>query len=318
MGLVSSPYADLDRPPLPAAALRSALEKDAGLWRELRLVAETASTNADVAAAAKAGTPEGLVVVAEHQSAGRGRLDRTWSSPPRAGLTLSVLLRPAVPRERWQLLPLLAGVAAVGAIRAQTEVAVALKWPNDVVVGDRGGAANSGGGGERANSGGGGERKLAGLLAEVVGDAVVVGMGINVSTRPDELPPGATSLAAEAGRTVDRAPLLIAVLREVATGYDGWVSAGGAPEAVLAAYGECSATLGREVRATLPAGGTLTGRAVEVDGAGRLVVELPGGERKPLAAAEVVHLRGQRTRKALSSRKVIDPSLADDAQARTT
>lgn len=267
----SSPYADLDRPPLSAAALRSALAHGGGPWRELRLVAETGSTNADAAAAARAGAAAGLVVVAEHQSAGRGRLDRSWKSPPRAGLTFSVLLRPAVPRDRWAVLTLLAAGAAARAIREQAEVAAEVKWPNDLVVGDR---------------------KLAGLLAEVAGAAVVIGMGINVSTRPVELPAGATSLAVESGRAIDRPTVLVAVLRAIATAYDGWEAAGGDAAPVLAAYRELSATLGREVRASLPAGVTLAGRAVEIDSNGRLVVELAGGERRTLAAADVVYLRG--------------------------
>jgi len=267
---VTSPYADLDRPPLPVPVLRSALAHDGGLWREMRVVAETGSTNADVAAAARAGAAEGLVVVAEHQSAGRGRLDRSWSSPARAGLTFSVLLRPAVPRDRWGLLGLVTAVAAAGALRRQLDVAIEVKWPNDLVVGDR---------------------KLAGLLAEVVGDAVVVGIGINVSTQPAELSAGGTSLAVETGSAVDRPPVLLAVLREIAISYADWEATDGEPEPVLAAYRSWSGTLGREVRTSLPGGGALAGRAVEVDGTGRLVLELTGGERRALAAGDVVHLR---------------------------
>lgn len=265
-----SPYADLDRPPLPAAVLTSALGHDGGLWRELRLVAQTASTNADAAAAARAGAASGLVVVAEHQTAGRGRLHRSWESPPRAGLTFSVLLRPAVPRDRWAVLTLLAAGAAALAIRQQAEVAAEVKWPNDLMVGDR---------------------KIAGLLAEVVGDAVVIGMGINVSTRSAELPVGATSLAVETGRAIDRPPVLLAVLRALAAAYDEWEATGGDAATVLPAYREVSATLGRDVRASLPGGAMLTGRAVEIDFTGRLVIQLAGGERCTLAAADVVHLR---------------------------
>src|SRR5690348_1319110 len=90
----ASPYGDLDRPPLAPAALRRALTVPGGLWTDLRVVDETGSTNADVLAAARAGAGEGLVLVAERQTAGRGRMDRQWESPARAGLTLSVLLRP--------------------------------------------------------------------------------------------------------------------------------------------------------------------------------------------------------------------------------
>ena len=108
---MTSPWRDLDRPPLREAALRASLVVDGGVWTDLRVVEETGSTNADVAAAVRAGSPEGLVVVAERQSAGRGRADRTWQAPLRSGLALSVLLRPTAPRETWGWLPLVAGLA---------------------------------------------------------------------------------------------------------------------------------------------------------------------------------------------------------------
>ncbi|HET7387005.1 MAG TPA: biotin--[acetyl-CoA-carboxylase] ligase, partial [Nocardioidaceae bacterium] len=103
-------WTDLDRPPLSAARLNGALCRG-GLWREIRVVDETASTNADVCAAAEDGAAEGLVVVAEHQSAGQGRLGRVWESPRYAGLTFSVLLHPSVADRRWPWLPLLTGIA---------------------------------------------------------------------------------------------------------------------------------------------------------------------------------------------------------------
>ncbi len=145
---------------LDATEITDALVYPGSLWREVRVVAETGSTNADLLAAAGAGTGEGTVLVAEAQTAGRGRLDRRWASPPRAGLTLSVLLRPGgVPAALLGWLPLLAGVAAAAAVRRVTTVAAVLKWPNDVLVGDA---------------------KLGGILAERTGTAVVIGIGINV------------------------------------------------------------------------------------------------------------------------------------------
>src|SRR4051812_19632015 len=131
----ASPYRDLERPPLSPRSLERALIVPGGLWRELDLRAETRSTNADAAQAAAAGAPEGLIVVAEQQTAGRGRRDRQWVSPPRAGLTVSVLLRPAgVPSGRWGWLPLLAGVALREAVHRITELDATLKWPNDLLV----------------------------------------------------------------------------------------------------------------------------------------------------------------------------------------
>ena len=161
------------------------------MWREVRVLDEIASTNAVVAAESDAA--EGLVVVAEHQTAGRGRLDRSWVSPPRAGLTFSVLLRPeSVPEARWTWLPLLVGVALAEAVEGVTEVPTRLKWPNDVLVGDR---------------------KLGGILVERHDSAAVVGVGLNVTTTDAELPsPEATSLLLAGAEVTDRETVLRAVL----------------------------------------------------------------------------------------------------------
>lgn len=267
---MSSPYGDLGRPPLSQPALLRTLRRESSLWDELQVLPQTGSTNADVAAAARAGRGEGLVVVAEQQVSGRGRLDRQWVSPPRSGLTFSMLLRPDVEPARRPLLTLLVATAAAVAAIARTDCDVRVKWPNDLVVDDR---------------------KLAGLLAEVVGDAVVVGLGLNVSTRRDELPrDDATSLELERGQPVDRAPLLLAVLRAVESAYRGWLDADGDADMVLRPYRALSATLGRTVRAELPGGAALVGEAVDVDSYGRLLLEV-GGERHALSAADVVHLR---------------------------
>ncbi|QFG21789.1 biotin--[acetyl-CoA-carboxylase] ligase [Actinomadura sp. WMMB 499] len=285
-GYVSdSPYGDLDRPPLHEAALRSALVTPGGLWRDVRVVAETGSTNADLAALAREGAPEGTVLVTELQTAGRGRLGRPWSAPPRSGLMFSMLVRPAVPVGRLGWLPLLTGVAVATAVRRMTAwsheidpgtdvaVDVRLKWPNDLLAGDR---------------------KLAGILAERIEDGLVVGVGLNVGLREDELPvPSATSLAIEGAPLSDRAPLLRAILREYATWYREWVALDGDPErsGLRPAYKELCATLGRTVRVELPADERLTGVARDVDGAGRLVVSGPSGERA-INAGDVVHVRG--------------------------
>jgi BirA family transcriptional regulator, biotin operon repressor / biotin---[acetyl-CoA-carboxylase] ligase len=243
-----------------------------GLWRELAVVAETGSTNADVADAARAGAAEGLVVVAEHQRAGRGRAGRTWSSPPRAGLAVSVLLRPAVPATRWGWLPLLAGVALADSVGRFAGVAAALKWPNDLLVADR---------------------KCAGILAEAVGDRVVVGIGLNVTLRADELPtPSATSLALAGARTTDRAGLLLALLAALEEWYGRWRAAAGDAGTcgLRAAYLRACATVGQPVLALLPDGTELAGTASTVDSDGRLVLATPGGQRR-LAAGDITHLR---------------------------
>lgn len=254
---MSSPYDDLDRPPLHPAALRKALAPDG--WR-VEVVTETPSTNAVVAARARAGEPAGLVVAAELQSAGRGRLDRSWTSPPRAGLTFSALVRPGLATAQWSWLPLWTGLAVATALTARAEVEAELKWPNDVLVGGR---------------------KLCGILAEVpVPGAAVLGIGLNVSTRADELPhDGATSLALVGARTLDRDTLLRGVLRAL-----GDVLAD--PAAARAAYRESCGTLGRRVRVELPGDRSVEGTAEGVDDAGRLVVD-----GTAYGAGDVVHLR---------------------------
>lgn len=272
---MSSPYDDLDRPPLSEQALRGALVRPGELWREVRVVGEIGSTNADLAAAAERGAGEGAVLVAESQTAGRGRLHRDWTSPPRAGLTFSILLRPDdVPTTRWGWLPLLAGVSVARAVARFGEVEARLKWPNDVLVGpDR--------------------RKAAGLLAQVAGGAVVVGIGLNVTTRADELPEGATSLAASGASGTDRDPLLRAILRAVAEDYRRWRDAGGDAErsGLAATYDGLSDTLGREVVVTLPAGEPIRGVAGAIAGDGRLVVTGEGGKARAVAAGDVTHVR---------------------------
>src|SRR4051794_15768172 len=132
----SSPWSDLDRPPLSASRLRGALVSG-GPWRAVEVVEQTASTNADVSARARAGEAAGLVVIAEEQTAGRGRLDRTWQAPARSSLLLSSLFRPSTPAATWTLLPFVAGVAVAEALRAVARLPAELKWPNDVLVDGR-------------------------------------------------------------------------------------------------------------------------------------------------------------------------------------
>ena len=266
------------RAPLDQAALRRALVRPGGLWRDLQVVESTGSTNADLLARAQTGEPEGAVLAAEEQRAGRGRMGRTWTSPPRAALTFSVLLKPAVPLARRGWLPLLAGVAVATAVTRVTGVRTGLKWPNDLLTADA---------------------KLAGILAEAAGDAVVVGIGLNVSTEPEEFPatrPGAlpaTSLRAAGATALDRASLLLAILGELEHWYRAWQRAGGDPDrsGLRAEYTRLSATIGRTVRAELPGGQALSGPAAGVDSDGRLLVRVSPGSEVAVAAGDVVHLR---------------------------
>ena len=266
------------RAPLDAAALRSRAVRPDGLWREIEVVESTGSTNADLLARAQQGEAEGTVLAAEEQRAGRGRMGRTWTSPPRAALTFSLLLKPAVPPARRGWLPLLTGVAVAAAVTRATGVETGLKWPNDLLAADA---------------------KLAGILAEAAGNAVVVGIGLNVSTEPAEFPnprPGALpaiSLRAAGATALNREDILLAILDGFERWYRAWQRAGGDPDrsGLREEYVRWSATIGRTVRAELPGGQALSGPAVGVDSDGRLLVRLSSGSEVAVAAGDVVHLR---------------------------
>ncbi|WP_261821237.1 biotin--[acetyl-CoA-carboxylase] ligase [Nocardioides sp. OK12] len=247
----------------------------------VEVVAQSPSTNALVADRARAGAPEGLVVVTEHQTAGRGRLDRTWSTPARSALTFSLLLRPRVAAEHWPWLPLLTG-HAVGAALGALGYPAGVKWPNDVLVEGR---------------------KLAGILVERVetptGPAAVLGIGLNVRLPADLLPvPTATSLLVESQERgvdlPDRSTLLLALLERLRASYDEWQGGGEAAAGRLrTAYADACVTLGLDVRVELPGADALEGGAVGIDRHGRLLVQPVGAGGAPVAvsAGDVVHVR---------------------------
>lgn len=257
------------RPPLDPAGVQAAIERLPG-WR-VEVLDRAESTNAEAARRFQEGADEGLVVAAEHQTHGRGRLGREWVTPARSSLTVSFLLVPDAPPERWPWLPLMAGIASASAVRRVTGVQVNLKWPNDVLAGGQ---------------------KLGGILLERVERsgggraAAVVGIGINCTQAADELPvPEATSLALVSGGAVDRTALLAALVEDLAEEYDGW--RGGAD--LRARYLDLCVTPGQQVRVAVP-GGEVAGEAVDVDESGRLVVRTPSGEEH-LGAGDVVHVR---------------------------
>jgi BirA family biotin operon repressor/biotin-[acetyl-CoA-carboxylase] ligase len=248
-------------------------------FTDVRRVAETGSTNTDLLALARAGAAEGVVLVTDHQTAGRGRLGRVWEAPPGSSLLVSALCRPRLPVGRAHLVTVAAGLAATDALAEVAGFRPALKWPNDVVVETPAGT-----------------RKLAGLLAEAVveGDAltaVVVGMGMNVrwpEPLPAELAATATAANHVAGRDVDRDDVLAAWLAAFARRYAVLHDEGGVA-ATGAAHRAACATLGRQVSVEV-ANGVVAGRAVDVDDDGHLVVD-GGGRRHHLAVGDVVHLR---------------------------
>ena len=255
------------RPPLGQQALQDAAGPD---WT-VRLLAEADSTNA-VAAAEPA---RNLVVIAEHQTAGRGRLDRTWQTPPGAALTFSAVFDPVVEAVWWPVIPLAAGIAVARAIGGPAR----LKWPNDVLLG---------------------EHKVCGILVERLATTppyAVIGIGINVDQRRDELPVDTATSLALAGLVRDRTELFGEVLHQLRFAL---VALARDPHGVVGQYRGLSATLDRRVRVDLPGGDVLEGTALDIDAHGALVVghdepREPGWAALPrtttVGAGDVVHVR---------------------------
>ncbi|MDV6267155.1 biotin--[acetyl-CoA-carboxylase] ligase [Rhodococcus globerulus] len=277
-------WTDLNRPPLDQASLRRALVRSDGnsdaraFWNRLDVVESTGSTNADLLARASDPGADRHVLIAEHQESARGRHARTWVSPAQAQISMSVLLgMPGLNLADMGWLPLLTGIAVVDALRTVAEVPAELKWPNDVLIGDK---------------------KVAGILAEVARTtpepAVVVGIGLNVSLGAEELPvPTATSLLLENAETVDRDTLVRALARELARQFRGWENSGWDTGALAAEYRERCGTLGKRVRAVLPGDKEVFGTATDIDTSGRVVIEIEGsgGETFAVAAGDITHLR---------------------------
>ena len=265
---------------LVPSSLRAALS--GSRFADVRWVAETGSTNADLAALAADGAPEGVVLVADHQTAGRGRLGRTWTAPPGSSLLLSVLLRPALPVGHAHALMTAVALAAREACTEVAGVTPGSKWPNDLVV--------------PVPAAGGGERKVAGVLAEstLAGDhldAVVVGIGLNVNwprELPDEIADLATALNHLAGDAVDRAELLAALLLALDRRYTALLAPGGRA-ALRDEEHAASATLGRRVR-VLRAHDELEGVAAGFTDDGALCLEVDT-DVLVVPVGDVIHLR---------------------------
>lgn len=262
--------------PLELETLRAEVLRADGLWRQLDVVDETGSTNADLAQRFRRGEASGgSVLVADFQSAGRGRQGRSWTAPPGTSIAMSVLITPrGVPESRWTWLPLIAGLAVADGLGGVADVQAVLKWPNDVLVD---------------------ERKICGVLAERLagpgGGACVLGMGVNVDLTVDQLPvPTATSVTLinpEVGPV--RNQLIGTVLALLELWLGRWEAS--ADNAMLHdAYTERCATLGRRVELHLGAGRVVSGAATAIDDDGRLVVTTERGP-EAFSAGDVVHLR---------------------------
>ncbi|MBP1987585.1 biotin--[acetyl-CoA-carboxylase] ligase [Halolamina salifodinae] len=214
---------------------------------------------------------EDVAVVADEQTAGRGRLDRGWTGPA-GGIYSSLLLRPDVPPAHAPVYTLAAAVAVTRAAR-EVGIDASIKWPNDVLVGQSG---------ER------GGKKLCGILTEMEGEAdrvawLIVGIGINANVHAEVLPEGATSLQEERGEPVDRRVFTQRLL-------ETFDELRADPDSILDAWREHAATLGQRVRVDTP-GGEVVGEAVDVEFPGALIVETDDGERERVTAGDCEHLR---------------------------
>ena len=246
-------------------------------FSEVVQLAETTSTNSVLLTKAEGGAQEGTVVVADYQTAGRGRYDRRWESPPGASLLFSVLLRPIaaeLPVARRHLAVAAVSLALVEAAQAVANVGAQLKWPNDLVV-----------------AGTDGDMKLAGVLAETTSEgAIVVGAGVNVAWAPGGLERSgtyaATCLDAVAARPVERGELLVSALLALDGVYGHW-------DVVSSQYRQMCATVGRQVTVSFTGyQPDLVGTAVAVDDDGRLVVRDGTGGLVSVAAGDVTHTSG--------------------------
>ncbi|MBC7292049.1 MAG: biotin--[acetyl-CoA-carboxylase] ligase [Actinotalea sp.] len=282
------------RDPLAVDAVRAVL-RTAGATGSVVVVDRTSSTSQDVLAGLATrpdAWPDRSVLVADHQAGGRGRRGRTWTTPARAALTFSVVLRPGdgVPADRWGWLPLLAGSAVVEAVEEVTGLRAGLKWPNDVLV-DTGG---------EELPGWGTRRKVVGILGDLAmvpeGRAAVVGIGVNVDQTAAELPvPTATSLALTGGRA-DRTLLLAAVVRHLLDVDARWRAARGdvAAAGLDARVTAVCTTLGQPVRVELPGERVLEGVARALAADGSLEVVDGTGRLHTVPAGDVHHLRATR------------------------
>jgi len=269
---VAVPDADPSWSPLDPSLDAATLADAAGPAWSVRLLPTAESTNAVAASAPSPGT----IVVADHQTAGRGRLDRSWETPPGTALTFSAVVDPRLGDQDWPLLPLATALAVADGVRRAAGVEPMVKWPNDLLLTDLDGS----------------DRKFAGILLERVTGPdgrplAVIGIGINVGMTLEQLPvPTATSLAV-AGAEVARTDLFGAVARALAITLDELAAD---PQEVLARYRAACSTVGRRVEVQLPDATVLTGAATDVDTHGRLVVD-----GQAVGAGDVVHVRADVT-----------------------
>lgn len=270
---------------LGTAAVVKSIRKGGGSWRSVTVFPKVSSTNTVALALAQAGCPTGVVLVADLQTEGRGRLDRAWEAPAGTSAMFSVVLIPSGPDHEWGILPLLAGVAISEAVEFVTGVRVSLKWPNDLVIRD-----------EDAPSGRGG--KVGGLLSEFDPEsgAIILGVGLNVDLSQDDLPvSSATSLTLAGVPRERRAKLIGRALSRIEHWFTAWDAVGtdaAALDRLLMAYRERCISVGAQIEVSRPGSPNLVGRGTGIGPRGELLVETADGV-EAVTVGDVVHASTQ-------------------------
>jgi BirA family biotin operon repressor/biotin-[acetyl-CoA-carboxylase] ligase len=252
---------DAPRAPLDKKRISQEISR---YWR-VSVVEVTGSTQDDLYQLASSGKALPKTILAsEYQSSGRGRLDRTFEAAPHSALTFSIYIEPKVDKEEWPFLTLLAGLCVHEALHTlDPQVSVGIKWPNDLLIGDK---------------------KFVGMIAQATDKGVVLGIGINVGMTKEELPvENATSLAIEDFEVLDRNLILASIINHFEINLEMWEN----DQSFLAQYRSASVTLGKEVEVTLPGGEKLSNRAVDISNAGALMLE----DGREVTVGDVVHLR---------------------------
>jgi BirA family biotin operon repressor/biotin-[acetyl-CoA-carboxylase] ligase len=229
------------------------------------VVEVTGSTQDDLYQLASSGSAIPKTILAsEYQSSGRGRLDRTFEATPHSALTFSLYIEPKVAREEWSFLTLLAGLSVHEALHTiDPQVSVGVKWPNDLMIG---------------------EKKFVGMIAQATEKGVVLGIGINVGMSVEELPvPSATSLAIEGFSNLDRNIILATIINHFEINLEMWEH----DKSFLAEYRGASVTIGSDVEVTLPGGEVIQSKAVDISDSGALMLE----DGREVTVGDVVHLR---------------------------
>jgi BirA family biotin operon repressor/biotin-[acetyl-CoA-carboxylase] ligase len=250
---------DMPRAPLDQSAIAAALSQ---YWR-VSVVDLTASTQDDLMKKITAGdSRNGEVIIANYQSAGRGRLDRTFSAPASTALLFSLYLIPERSRENWGFIPLLAGLSVARTL-SEADQEISIKWPNDLLIG---------------------EKKVAGIISTLHGQGVIVGIGLNVSMKSEELPvPSATSLELEGFTTLDRNQLIAAILNSLEKDFIDWDHG----SSFCSQYLAHSSTIGSMVQIELPDGVKHQSKALSIDELGQLHLE----DGQCISVGDVIHLR---------------------------